>query len=206
MGDEVKRGRGGRGTSKKNCRSRRRGGRAPPRYADRDVRDRRAPARPEAGDPPRLGGGRRAADRARPSLRMALCHGVRFAGHRRASGTSRTACPSRSSRRCCACSPKRPAAGGSGASSSCSTTPAGAARPGSPDGLRLVFQPAYTPEVQPAETLWTLVDEPIVNQHVPTLEALDQIISMRCAALATEREKIKSQAGFHWWPKIANPS
>ena len=60
--------------------------------------------------------------------------------------------------------------------------------------------------MQPAETLWTLVDEPIVNKHVPTLEALDQIISMRCAALATEREKIKSQAGFHWWPKIANPS
>src|SRR5271163_1361453 len=75
-----------------------------------------------------------------------------------------------------------------------------------PKGIRLVFQPAYTPEVQPAETLWTLVDEPIVNKHIPTLEALDQIISMRCAALATEREKIKSQAGFHWWPKIANPS
>jgi len=75
-----------------------------------------------------------------------------------------------------------------------------------PEGVRLVFQPAYTPEVQPAETLWTLVDEPVVNKHIPTLEALDQIISMRCAALATEREKIKSQAGFHWWPKIANPS
>jgi len=74
-----------------------------------------------------------------------------------------------------------------------------------PDGLRLVFQPAYTPEVQPAETLWTLVDEPVVNKHIPTLEALDEIISMRCAALATDREKIKSQAGFHWWPKIANP-
>ena len=37
-----------------------------------------------------------------------------------------------------------------------------------PDGVRLVFQPAYTPEVQPAETLWTLVDEPVVNQHIPT--------------------------------------
>lgn len=36
-----------------------------------------------------------------------------------------------------------------------------------PEGVRLVFQPAYTPEVQPAETLWTLVDEPVVNQHVP---------------------------------------
>ena len=74
-----------------------------------------------------------------------------------------------------------------------------------PDGVRLVFQPAYTPEAPPAETLWTLVDEPVVNQHIPTLEALDQIISMRCAALATEHEKIRGQTGFHWWPKIANP-
>ena len=40
-----------------------------------------------------------------------------------------------------------------------------------PDGVRLVFQPAYTPEAQPAETLWTPVDEPIVNKHVPSLES-----------------------------------
>jgi len=74
-----------------------------------------------------------------------------------------------------------------------------------PDGLRLVFQPGYTQEVQPAETLWTLIDEPVVNPDIPTLEALDEMISMRCAALASQPEKIKSQAGFHWWPKIANP-
>jgi transposase len=74
-----------------------------------------------------------------------------------------------------------------------------------PDGVRLVFQPAYTPEAPPAETLWTLVDEPVVNQHIPTLEALDEIISLRCAALATEGEKIRGQTGFPWRPKIANP-
>ena len=71
--------------------------------------------------------------------------------------------------------------------------------------LRLFAEEAYTPEVQPAETLWTLVDEPVVNKHIPTLEALEEIISARCAALASEREKIRGQAGFHWWPKIANP-
>ena len=85
-----------------------------------------------------------------------------------------------------------------------------------PEGIRLVFQPPYTPqppsppqppytpEVQPAETLWTLVDEPIVNRHIPTRADLDRIVSARCAALANQREKIKRQAGFHWWPKIAN--
>jgi len=74
-----------------------------------------------------------------------------------------------------------------------------------PDGVRLVFLPPYTPELQPAETLWTLVDEPIVNKHVETIDELDAIIGERCAALANERDIIKSRAGFHWWPKIAKP-
>jgi len=69
---------------KKTRPSRRRGSRAPSRHADRGLRDRRAPDRPQAGDPPGLGAGRRAADRARSSsLRMALRDGVRFSGHRR---------------------------------------------------------------------------------------------------------------------------
>ncbi|WP_246721730.1 IS630 family transposase [Methylosinus sp. H3A] len=74
-----------------------------------------------------------------------------------------------------------------------------------PDGVRLVFLPPYTPELQPAETLWALVDEPIVNKHIGTIEELDAIIGERCAALASERDIIKSRAGFHWWPKIAKP-
>jgi transposase len=73
-----------------------------------------------------------------------------------------------------------------------------------PDGVRLVFLPPYTPEVQPAETLWALVDEPIVNKHVATIDALDEIIGQRCAALANQRDVIKSRAGFRWGPKIAN--
>ena len=73
-----------------------------------------------------------------------------------------------------------------------------------PEGVRLVFLPPYTPELQPAETLWALVDEPIVNKHVETIHELDEIIGKRCGALANERDAIKSRAGFHWWPKIAN--
>ena len=70
-----------------------------------------------------------------------------------------------------------------------------------PRGVRLVFLPPYTPQLQPAETLWTLVDEPIVNKHVATIEELDEIIGKRCVALVNERDAIKSRTGFHWWPK-----
>jgi hypothetical protein len=73
-----------------------------------------------------------------------------------------------------------------------------------PEGVRLVFLPPYTPELQPAETLWELVDEPIVNKHAANIKELNDIIAARCVALANERDTIKSRAGFHWWPKIAN--
>ena len=38
-----------------------------------------------------------------------------------------------------------------------------------PDGIRPVDLPPCNPELQPAETLWTWVDEPIFNKLVPTL-------------------------------------
>jgi len=75
-----------------------------------------------------------------------------------------------------------------------------------PEGIRLVYLPPYTPELQPAETLWTLVDEPIVNQHIVDLAELEHIIAKRCVDLAGNPERIKSQTKFHWWPKITEPS
>jgi transposase len=74
-----------------------------------------------------------------------------------------------------------------------------------PEGIRLVFLPPYTPELQPAETLWTHVDEPIVNKHFDTLADLDAVVAERCVALGNNRDLIRGQAGFHWWPKRTNP-
>ena len=71
-----------------------------------------------------------------------------------------------------------------------------------PDGIRLVYLPPYSPELQPAETLWTLVDEPIVNQHIPDLATLEQIIAQRCVNLAGQPDQISSQTQFHCWPII----
>ena len=34
-----------------------------------------------------------------------------------------------------------------------------------PEGIRLVFLPSYSPELQPAEHLWPLTNEAIANQH-----------------------------------------
>lgn len=69
-----------------------------------------------------------------------------------------------------------------------------------PDGIRLEFLPPYSPELQPAEHLWPLVNEPLANQHFPTLAELDQALGERCCDLADDYDRIRSSTGFHWWP------
>jgi transposase len=71
-----------------------------------------------------------------------------------------------------------------------------------PDGIRLVFQPAYSPELQPAEHLWKFVDEPLVNRHFETIEDLDKVVGERCVALTRQQELIRSDTHFHWWPRL----
>jgi len=75
-----------------------------------------------------------------------------------------------------------------------------------PDGIRLVYLPPYTPELQPAETLWVHVDEPIVNKHFDSLAELDAAVAAQCVALNADRSRVKGQTGFHWWPSRIAPN
>ena len=72
-----------------------------------------------------------------------------------------------------------------------------------PDGLRLVFLPPYSPELQPAEHLWPLAREGIANQHFSTLDELEAKLTARCRALRDDPTTIKANTLFHWWPKTA---
>src|SRR3712207_5252783 len=69
------------------------------------------------------------------------------------------------------------------------------------EGLRLEYLPPYSPELQPAERLWGLVDEPLVNQHFARLSDLEAVVAERCRRLDHDRPTIKAHAHFHWWPK-----
>ena len=69
-----------------------------------------------------------------------------------------------------------------------------------PDGLHPCFLPAYTPELQPAERLWTLTDEPIANKPFDSLDDLSKVLAQRCCALANQPERIKAHTKFSWWP------
>ncbi len=73
-----------------------------------------------------------------------------------------------------------------------------------PDGISLVFLPPYSPELQPAEHLWPLVDEPIVDRHFATLADLEAVVAERCRRL--EAAAIRPHTDFHWWPKPIRPN
>jgi transposase len=61
-----------------------------------------------------------------------------------------------------------------------------------PDGIMLDFLPAYSPELQPAERLWSLVDEPLVNEYFETIEEIEEILITRCQYLETMTNEIKN--------------
>ena len=74
-----------------------------------------------------------------------------------------------------------------------------------PAGLDLVFLPAASPELQPAERLWRLVDEPVVNRSFATLDELEAVLVRRCRELTRQRRRLKSLTRYHSWPAERRP-
>lgn len=69
-----------------------------------------------------------------------------------------------------------------------------------PEGVHLAFLPPYSPELQPAERLWGLVDEPVANRSFADLDELEGVLAARCRALERQRSRLKPLTHYHWWP------
>jgi transposase len=69
-----------------------------------------------------------------------------------------------------------------------------------PEGIHLVFLPPYSPEVQPAERLWPLCNEPLANRAFASLDELEQVQVERCRWLQAHPALIHAYTSFHWWP------
>ena len=74
-----------------------------------------------------------------------------------------------------------------------------------PEGIHLALLPSYSPELQPAERLWPLVDEPIANRAVPDLATLEAVLVDRCRHLEADPARLKAHTRFHWWPPEPPP-
>ena len=68
------------------------------------------------------------------------------------------------------------------------------------EGLRLRHLPPHSPELMPAERLWSLTDEPLANRVFECLADLEAALAERCVALTGEHERIRSLTLYHWWP------
>jgi DDE superfamily endonuclease len=70
-----------------------------------------------------------------------------------------------------------------------------------PENLGFVFLPPYSPELQPAERLWALSDEPVANRCLPSLAALQGALCLQCEDLMGDVGRVRAETLFHWWPK-----
>jgi transposase len=71
-----------------------------------------------------------------------------------------------------------------------------------PEGITLVPLPAYSPELQPAEHLWPLIDEAVANRVFQSLDDLEAALGERICVLSDRVEQVRSTTLFHWWPRI----
>ena len=69
-----------------------------------------------------------------------------------------------------------------------------------PEGVHLAFLPPYSPELQPAERLWPLLDEPIANRAVAGLDELTDVLAARCRTLRAAPGTVQAHCHFAWWP------
>jgi hypothetical protein len=74
-----------------------------------------------------------------------------------------------------------------------------------PEGLVLIFLPASSPELQPAERLWELADAPLANHVIADLDELETVEVEQCRQLHDHPEWIQGRTAYAWWPVSTAP-
>lgn len=69
-----------------------------------------------------------------------------------------------------------------------------------PDGIDLVLLPPASPELQPVERVWPLINEPVANRVFAGLDELEAVLIARCRTLYADHDTIQTSTRFWWWP------
>ena len=72
-----------------------------------------------------------------------------------------------------------------------------------PEGIEFVQLPPYSPELQPAERLWPVSNEVLVNRHFTDLDALETAQVDHCRTLLAQPDRLRGITRFYWWPDVA---
>jgi len=66
-----------------------------------------------------------------------------------------------------------------------------------PENIRLIFQPAYSPEVNPVEHLWDELREKYLHNRIfPSLEDLIEVLCQALSALTEDKKRLRSMMFF----------
>jgi hypothetical protein len=71
-----------------------------------------------------------------------------------------------------------------------------------PEGIHLLPLPSYSPELQPAERLWPIVNEPIANRSFESLDELEDVLMHRCQQILRQQTLVHGLTQFQWWPHV----
>jgi hypothetical protein len=71
-----------------------------------------------------------------------------------------------------------------------------------PEGIHLLPLPSYSPELQPAERLWPIINEPIANRSFESLDELEDVLMRRCQQILRQQALVHRLTHFHWWPHV----
>ena len=71
-----------------------------------------------------------------------------------------------------------------------------------PEGIHLLPLPPYSPELQPAERLWPLVNEPLANEAFKTIDEVEELVAQRCRRLLKQQQLIQGFTFYHWRPEV----
>jgi transposase len=67
------------------------------------------------------------------------------------------------------------------------------------DNIRYIYQPPYSPELNPVEHLWEYIRENYFkNAYWPSMATLEEALSATLKKITDCSEMIRSLVGFHW--------
>jgi transposase len=67
------------------------------------------------------------------------------------------------------------------------------------ENIRIIYQPPYSPELNPVEHLWEYIRENHLRTCIwSTMEALEHALERILKTIMESAETIRSIVGFHW--------
>ena len=75
-----------------------------------------------------------------------------------------------------------------------------------PSGIHIVTLPPYSPELNPIEKLWDLIQDHTANKLWPTIEGLDKVVASHLQSLWEDPSRIISLFGRGWIRASVNDS